>query len=166
MHRNYYAIIPANVRYDKDLKPGAKLLYGEITALCNEKGYCWAGNGYFAELYDKDKSTIARWIQQLKSKGYITIIGDKDIVKKLKSKNMKGLGFGDKICEWCGVYTSVLHKHHYPIPKSKGGTKVVNICPNCHNEFHYHKKKIQINLPEKELKSLLKVRSEKNAKII
>ena len=28
---NYYAIIPANVRY-ADLKPNAKLLYGEITA--------------------------------------------------------------------------------------------------------------------------------------
>ncbi|MGG3734482.1 helix-turn-helix domain-containing protein [Heyndrickxia coagulans] len=72
MHRNYYAIIPANVRYDKDLNQGAKLLYGEITALSNEKGYCWAGNSYFAELYGKNKSTIARWIQQLEDKGYIT----------------------------------------------------------------------------------------------
>lgn len=31
-HRSYYAIIPANVRYDKRLKPNTKLLYGEITA--------------------------------------------------------------------------------------------------------------------------------------
>ena len=31
----YYAIIPANVRYS-DLKPNAKLLYGEITALSNK----------------------------------------------------------------------------------------------------------------------------------
>jgi DnaD/phage-associated family protein len=72
MQKSYYAIIPANVRYDDELTPNAKLLYGEITALCNEKGYCWAGNGYFASLYNKNKSTIARWLKDLEDKGYIT----------------------------------------------------------------------------------------------
>ncbi|WP_418272855.1 helix-turn-helix domain-containing protein [Holdemanella porci] len=67
----YYAIIPANVRYDKDLVPSAKLLYGEITALCNEKGYCWATNQYFAELYNVSDRTIKNWISQLTDKGYI-----------------------------------------------------------------------------------------------
>lgn len=69
--RSYYAIIPANVRYDKDLVPNAKLLYGEITALCNEKGYCWATNQYFAELYNVSDRTIKNWISQLADKGYI-----------------------------------------------------------------------------------------------
>lgn len=69
--RNYYAIIPANVRYDPDLNANAKLLYGEVTALCNERGFCWASNNYFAELYGKNKSTIARWIKDLEEKGYI-----------------------------------------------------------------------------------------------
>lgn len=69
--RSYYAIIPANVRYDKDLAPNAKLLYGEITALCNEKGYCWASNQYFAELYNVSDRTIKNWISQLADKGYI-----------------------------------------------------------------------------------------------
>lgn len=69
--RSYYAIIPANVRYDKDLAPNAKLLYGEITALCNEKGYCWASNQYFAELYGVSILSIKRWINSLVTKGYV-----------------------------------------------------------------------------------------------
>lgn len=69
--RSYYAIIPANVRYDKDLAPNAKLLYGEITALCNEKGYCWASNQYFAELYGVSILSIKRWVNSLVTKGYV-----------------------------------------------------------------------------------------------
>ena len=72
MNKSYYAIIPANVRYDKELTPNAKLLYGEITALYNEKGYCWASNVYFAELYKVSKTSISKWISQLTAKGYIT----------------------------------------------------------------------------------------------
>ncbi|HDT7907233.1 TPA: helix-turn-helix domain-containing protein [Enterococcus faecium] len=70
-HRSYYAIIPANVRYDKRLKPNTKLLYGEITALCNERGFCWAGNEYFADLYGVNKETISRWASDLIKFGYL-----------------------------------------------------------------------------------------------
>ncbi len=68
---NYYAVIPANVRYCKNLPMGAKLLYGEITALSNEKGYCWAKNNYFEELYQVNKTTIIRWINSLIKNGFI-----------------------------------------------------------------------------------------------
>ena len=71
INQSYYAIIPANVRYDVDLSPNAKLLYGEITALCNERGFCWATNSYFANLYNVKKETISRWISQLEKKQYI-----------------------------------------------------------------------------------------------
>lgn len=71
--RAFYAVIPAYVRYDNDIPPNAKLLYGEITALCHEKGYCWATNEYFAKLYNCTKQSVSSWISQLKSKGYISI---------------------------------------------------------------------------------------------
>jgi len=70
---NYYANIPANVRYDEDLTASAKLLYGEITALCNSEGYCWAGNAYFADLYKMSIRNISRLISQLNNKGYIRV---------------------------------------------------------------------------------------------
>lgn len=71
MQKSYYAVIPAIVRYDRELTGNAKLLYGEITALCNEKGYCWATNQYFAELYGVNKKTITQWIKQLEKQKYI-----------------------------------------------------------------------------------------------
>lgn len=85
--KSYYAIIPANVRYDKDLTMGARLLYGEITALCNEKGFCWASNEYFSQLYEVSKKTISVWINQLKDKKYIATEmnykeGSKEIVNR------------------------------------------------------------------------------------
>ena len=70
--KSYYAIIPANVRYDEDLTPNAKLLYGEVTALCNEKGYCWANNSYFADLYGVSNVSISKWINQLVKQGYLS----------------------------------------------------------------------------------------------
>ena len=68
----YYAIIPAKVRYSS-LKPNAKLLYGEITALSNKLGYCYASNKYFAELYGVSKNTVSRWLSDLSKLGFITI---------------------------------------------------------------------------------------------
>lgn len=87
VHKSYYAIIPANIRYDSSITPNAKLLYGEITALCNEKGYCWANNEYFASLYEVSKVSISKWIRQLVEKGYIDSVleykeGTKEILNR------------------------------------------------------------------------------------
>lgn len=68
---NYYAVIPANVRYDKDLTANAKLLYGEISALAQKDGVCYATNKYFAELYNVSQVSISKWINSLVDKKYI-----------------------------------------------------------------------------------------------
>ena len=102
MEPNFYAIIPASVRYDKRLKPNAKLLYGEITALCNQEGFCWADNTYFSRLYEVEKMTISRWISQLENGGYLKIehfpeLGNK---RKIFIENLltkKSIGIDKKI---------------------------------------------------------------------
>lgn len=68
---NYYAVIPAEVRYDENLKDKAKLLYGEITALSNQYGYCYASNKYFANLYKVSPTTISLLIKNLVEFGYL-----------------------------------------------------------------------------------------------
>jgi len=91
----YYAIIPATVRYDKRLTPNAKLLYGEITALCHQEGYCWAGNQYFADLYEVSKTSISTWIGNLKDAGHITVeMNYKEGSKHILNRYIRILGEG------------------------------------------------------------------------
>ena len=82
---NYYAIIPANVRYS-DLKPNAKLLYGEITALSNKHGFCFASNKYFAELYKVNKNTISSWISDLKNYGFVTVKIERNVDNQITKR--------------------------------------------------------------------------------
>lgn len=67
----YYGILPASIRYDKNLKPMEKIMYSELTALSNKNGYCNATNSYFAELYEVSKNTVSLWISDLEKAGYI-----------------------------------------------------------------------------------------------
>ena len=68
---NYYSIIPADVRYNEELTPNAKLLYAEITSLSNKNGTCWASDNYFMKLYGVKKRSIQNWLKQLEDYKYI-----------------------------------------------------------------------------------------------
>ena len=68
---SYYAVLTAEVRYSKVLKPMEKLMYAEITVLANTTGECFATNKYFAELYDVSVETVSRWIANLAKHKFI-----------------------------------------------------------------------------------------------
>jgi len=104
-------MIPASVRYDKRLNANAKLLYGEITALCNEKGYCWASNRYFAELYEVSVQSISKWIKNLSECGYINM--QLEYVPGTKQVKHRYIQMAD---------TPTIEKFNTSPPKVEGGT--------------------------------------------
>jgi hypothetical protein len=77
----FYAVIPASVRYCNELELGARLLYGELTALANQHGYCFSSNEYFAALYKVNIRTIQLWLNSLKKHKFISIEICKDGLK-------------------------------------------------------------------------------------
>ena len=85
---NYYAIIPAEVRYSKALTPNAKLLYAEITALCNMNGKCTASTEYFCRLYEVSRVSIQKWLKNLEDNNHIKRVniyrqGSKEILTRV-----------------------------------------------------------------------------------
>ena len=91
---NYFGILPANVRYDKNLKPMEKILYTEISSLTNKDGYCYATNSYFSKLYEVHKNTVGIWINNLEKQGYIKTVliykkGTKEIIERRIYINQK-----------------------------------------------------------------------------
>ena len=85
---SYFSILPANVRYDNNLKANEKILYSEITALANKHGYCSASNAYFARLYEVTIRAISQWIGHLEKSGYIKtqLIKDKETKKVVERR--------------------------------------------------------------------------------
>ena len=85
---NYYAVIPAEVRYSKKLTPNAKLLYAEITALCNMNGKCTASTDYFCKLYEVSRVSIQKWLKILEETKHIKRVniykqGSKEILTRV-----------------------------------------------------------------------------------
>ena len=73
MEPGYWAVIPAGVRYSAEIPAGAKLLYAEISSLTDQRGYCFASNKYFADLYGVGIRTIQRYLDALKAASLIRI---------------------------------------------------------------------------------------------
>ena len=66
-----FSIMPNKILHDKKLSAVALKVYMDISSLCASKGYCWATNDYFANLYGVDVRTIARALKDLDKYIYI-----------------------------------------------------------------------------------------------
>ncbi len=89
----------------------------------------------------KSARTVRKAIDELISKEYIEEHNEQVDVYAIKThicdKNIPDVGMGHLACEWCGYHTFILDRHHFPVPARLHGTLTVNICRNCHAEFHY-----------------------------
>ena len=69
------------------------------------------------------------------------------------------------ICDWCHAEAYALHNHHHPIPKKSGGTAVVQICANCHYEFHILSDSVQYR-PSQEIQEALACSKKRKQEIL
>ena len=93
---SYYCVIPAPVMTDGRLSSDEKILYGSISGMSKEKGYCWASNDRLASYFkDKDgkpktKRTVINWLNHLEELGYIkrTIVFSDDNTNQIEQRRI------------------------------------------------------------------------------
>lgn len=85
--QGYFCVIPTElIECGKPLKA---LLYGVITSYARKSGKCWASNKTLArKIGIKDDSTVSRYIQELRSEGYI----DYEIDRQGGNKRILSIG--------------------------------------------------------------------------
>jgi len=138
---SYYAIIPASVRYDSRLKANEKLLYGEITSLCNKEGYCWANNSYFAKLYEVSERSVKSWIKNLCDCGYIVSLikrGQNGAVvsrKLMVAPGEKIFPPGEKIFTTSGRNLPYPGEKNFPYNNTSSNNTSSNILGEKRNRF-------------------------------
>ena len=139
----FWAVLPAQVRYDAQLPSTAKLLYAEISALADQRGYCFAPNSYFMKLFRISERTLQDHLRALKAGGYIRIAdgdgghGRRRIyagINPLRENPAENCGVprkklrGDP-AENCGVHNKEENKkkEQNPLKPPKGGRRVKSI---------------------------------------
>lgn len=80
---NFYAVIPATVLWDKNLRAEEKILYAHLSALSNKEGYCWASNQYLADIFGVHRNTVSEWINNLKKNLHIDVQVEKNYERKI-----------------------------------------------------------------------------------
>lgn len=106
----YYAVIPATVLFNKELKPNEKLLYALITSLSNKEGFCYASNKYLGEKLGVDHKTVSRWLGDLRRYNYLII----DIIRNEQQEIIQRKIYPNDIPYLSKNHSPYTLKHHYP----------------------------------------------------
>jgi hypothetical protein len=95
-----YSVIPTEIMLSKEISSTGKILYGIISSLTNEKGYCWASNDYLGRLLNISGTRISLLIKELTDFEYIESLIENNYKRKIKLKGaltkVKG-GYKEKL---------------------------------------------------------------------
>lgn len=130
----YYAVIPATVLFNNELKPNEKLLYAIITALSNKEGFCYASNKYLGDKLGADPKTVSRWIANLRKYNYLII----DIIRNEQQEIIQRKIYPNDVPYLSKNQYPYLLKNHYP---SDEKVEENNIIYNNINTLTQRKKK-------------------------
>lgn len=109
---------------DKEIKNELGLLL-IISSLCAEKGYCWATNKYFAELFGIDEVSVSRKIKLLEKKKYISIEYEK-----------RGCEVKNRYLRLTKMLTDDLQKNQSTINKNVKENNINNKNTNINNNLY------------------------------
>ena len=70
---NYMAWLPYPVRHARNVSPGAKLLYAELTTFTDKQARTRVKNSELCEVLEAGERSIIRWLNELKSAQFIAI---------------------------------------------------------------------------------------------
>ena len=80
---NEYLKIPESVLNKSNICASSKTLYGYISLLCHQNGFCYATNSFLGKTLNVTPRTITRLIKELKDAKLITISYTEDRVRRL-----------------------------------------------------------------------------------
>ena len=75
-NKSFWSIITAPVLYHKELSDKSKILFGVISNLTKQKGYCYAHNSTLAEELGWGERTVQDCIKQLETAGFVKRISE------------------------------------------------------------------------------------------
>ncbi len=129
--KHNYLITPYSLFKISDLKLLSKMILSEIISLSKLKGYCYASNSYFSNLYMITARTVSKAVSELIDNGYITIKVFKNNSRKIKVnyEKLKGLN----------VFLPEM-KEKFSYPPEKSSTYNNNYNNKYNNSYKYNKK--------------------------